>query len=139
MAQDNIHITLFFVGSIERTRVPALERAASQARAQPFSLAIDRLGYWRHNQIVWAGTTKCPAALVELAVTLRVALAGEGVQGEERPYAPHVTLVRNAGRKPAPRPFEPCEWRVDEFVLVESVPAPGGVRYQPRLRWPLGS
>ena len=138
MAQEKIHLTLFFVGSIERTRMPALERAASEARAKRFSLVIDRLGYWRHNQIVWAGTGRCPAELEALAASLRVALAAEGVEGEERPYAPHVTLVRNAERKPAVRAIEPCEWRADEFVLVESVSVRGGVRYEPCASWALG-
>jgi RNA 2',3'-cyclic 3'-phosphodiesterase len=137
MAQANIHLTLFFVGSTERTRVPALERAAAHARAKPFSLVIDRLGYWRHNHIVWAGATECPPELSTLAATLRDALAAEGVQGEERPYAPHVTLVRDAQRKPAQSRIESCTWPADDFALVESVPAQGGVRYEPRARWRL--
>jgi RNA 2',3'-cyclic 3'-phosphodiesterase len=137
MAQENIHLTLFFVGSTERTRIPALERAAGHARAQPFSLVIDRLGYWRHNQIVWAGATQTPRELAELAATLRVALAAEGVAGEERPYVPHVTLVRDAERKPAQSGIDPCAWPADDFVLVESVSVQGGVRYEPRARWPL--
>jgi 2'-5' RNA ligase len=137
MAQENIHLTLFFVGSTERTRIPALERAAAHARAKPFSLLIDHLGYWRHNHIVWAGTTQCPDELVELAATLRVALAAEGVEGEERPYVPHVTLVRDAARKPAQSRIEPCAWNVEDCVLVESVPVQGGVRYEPRARWAL--
>ena len=137
MAAENVHVTLFFVGPVERARLAALERAAQRPRGRSFSLTLDRVGYWRHNRIVWAGATEFPAALATLAEDLRVALAREGVQGEERPYVPHVTLVRNAERKPGAPVIEPCVWSVDEFVLVESVSVPGGVRYQPLTRFAL--
>ena len=54
-----------------------------------------------------------------------------GVQLEDRAYRPHITVVRNA------RPFTTerlgqratTEW--SGFELVESIPVPGGVRYEP--------
>jgi 2'-5' RNA ligase len=136
-APANIHLTLFFVGDVERERSAALEEAAGEARGASFELAIDRVGYWRHNRIVWAGTSACPAALIELESSLRAVLARLGLRGEERPYAPHITLVRDAARKPAPAVFAPLAWPVSEFVLVESVPRAGGVSYEPRARWRL--
>ena len=137
MAPANIHLTLFFVGEVERMRSAALEHAAGEVRASPCELTVDRIGYWRHNRIVWAGTRACPAALIDLESSLRAALAPVGVRGEERPYVPHITLVRNAARKPAPMAVPPCVWRITEFVLVESAPAADGVRYAPVARWRL--
>jgi 2'-5' RNA ligase len=133
----NIHLTLFFVGDVERQRSVALEEAAGEVRGASFELAIDRVGYWRHNRIVWAGTAACPPALIELESSLRAALARLGVHGDTRPYAPHITLVRDAARKPGPAVFAPLAWQVREFVLVESVPRAGGVSYEPRARWRL--
>jgi 2'-5' RNA ligase len=137
MLADNIHLTLFFVGSVERERVRELERAAALLRGEAFSLVIDHVGYWRHNAIVWAGARQCPAALANLVSDLRAALAGIGVEGEERPYVPHITLVRDAQRRPASRSMEPSLWEAREYVLVESVQVSGGVRYEPFARWPL--
>ena len=139
IVQENIHLTLFFVGAFERARVESLERAAASVRAGLFSLVLDRLGYWRHNHIVWAGARECPAELAKLASALSAALAQVGVQGEDRPYVPHVTLLRNAERRPPPTTIQPCMWRVSDFVLMESVPVSGGVRYQALATWPLGS
>ena len=134
---DNIHLTLFFVGAFERPQLRALERAAETVRGEAFSLVLDTLGYWRHNRIVWVGAAHCPRQLEALAAELRTALAAEGVAGEERPYSPHVTLVRNAERRPASRRIAPFTWEAREFVLIESVPADGGVRYQPLTGWRL--
>lgn len=132
-----IHLTLFFVGAIDARRIPALEAVGQAVRSRPFDLALDVLGHWRHNRIVWAGAARCPAALVTLAADLRTRLAREGVQGEDHPFIPHVTLVRDAARAPGKLALPPCAWRVDEFVLVESQPHRGGVRYAMRARWPL--
>jgi 2'-5' RNA ligase len=137
MPAENIHLTLFFVGSIERVKLGELERAAGWLRATAFSLVLDRIGYWRQSGIVWAGATECPAALANLAADMRAALAGIGLEGEERPYAPHMTLVRNAQRRPASRMMAPCSWAVREYVLVESVQTGGGVRYEPLASWAL--
>jgi 2'-5' RNA ligase len=136
-APEKIHLTLFFVGDAERSRIEALEAAAASIASEPFELVLDRLGYWRHNRIVWAGASTCPSALIALASGLHGALARAGVKGEERPYVPHLTLVRNAARKPAAATSPPCTWHARAFVLVESVSVAGGVRYDVRSSWPL--
>jgi 2'-5' RNA ligase len=64
-------------------------------------------------------------------------LARLGLRAEERPYVPHVTLLRNARRAPARNTFSPIDWRAREFVLVESVAANGGSGYEVIARWPL--
>ena len=133
----NVHLTLFFVGSFELAGIPALEKAAGSLRTTGFELVLDRLGYWPHNRIVWLGSTHNPPPLAALATDLRSALGREGIQGEERPYVPHVTLVRNAGVKPAPRRIAPCRWEIRELVLAQSVPSTDGVRYEVMRQWPL--
>jgi 2'-5' RNA ligase len=135
--REKIHLTLFFVGAIERARLPALEALAATLPVAEFVLHVDTLAYWRHNNIVWAGARVCPEALTALAADLRAALAREGVYGEDRPYVPHVTLVRNAKRAPRSTPAPTAAWHARDFVLVEVAPAGAGVRYEVRGRWPL--
>ena len=137
VAAENIHLTLFFVGSVERDGLAALEDAADAVRAQPFTLVLDRIGYWRHNRIVWAGSSAHAPAAAALEGSLHEALAHAGVNGEERPYVPHVTLLRKAERKPPAIAVTACAWQVREFALVESQPVAGGVRYLVRRAWPL--
>jgi 2'-5' RNA ligase len=137
VSPEKIHLTLFFIGSTGRARVPAIEALGASLRSSPFELVLDTLGYWRRNGIVWCGAARCPEALARLAADLCEALAREGVRAEERPYVPHVTLVRDAARAPRNIAFAPSAWRAREFVLVESAPDRGSVRYMIRARWPL--
>jgi 2'-5' RNA ligase len=134
---EKIHITLFYVGDIDRERVPALKAIAAAVAVSRFELDLNRIGYWRQNRIVWAGARDCPEALAALAQQLQQRLLVEGVQAEDRPYVPHVTLVRNAQRFPQRKDVGPLTWEVREFALVESAPAGAGVRYDVVARWPL--
>ena len=137
MAAANLHVTLAFLGNVPEARVPAFEALADGLTGEPFELRLDRLGYWRHNRIVWAGARAMPAALEALAADMKLALQGVGWAVDERPYAAHVTLLRDARRGPAGHDAIVPPWRVDGFVLVRSEQGAGGVRYTPVRRWPL--
>jgi RNA 2',3'-cyclic 3'-phosphodiesterase len=132
-AAAKIHLTLFFVGGVPRTELPTLVRCAESIRADAFELDADVLGYWRHNRIVWAGTRETPPPLRRLVADLSAALALEGYRGEDRPYVPHLTLVRNARRAPRTADLTVPRWRAREFVLAESA----GGSYRVLFRWPL--
>jgi 2'-5' RNA ligase len=100
-------------------------------------LSVDRLEYWRHNRILWAGTGACPEALQELVAQLQDALAGAGYRFDQRPYVPHVTLLRNARGAPADNHLPAVEWPVEDFALVESAPRERVRVYQVLRSWPL--
>jgi RNA 2',3'-cyclic 3'-phosphodiesterase len=133
---DTIHLTLFFVGAIERTRMAALQTIANTVASAPFELVIDRLGYFRRARVAWAGAV-CPPPLASLVVQLTAKLAAEGIGGEDRPYVPHITLSREAARKPARASIDPVIWRAHDFVLVESMSRAGGSFYEILQRWSL--
>lgn len=134
---EKIHLTLFYIGDVERERIPGLETLAETIRGAPFELEVNTLGYWRHNRLVWAGAMRCPDALSELVSALRRALARVDIHDEERPYVPHVTLVRDAVRAPKNISVSGFTWRAREFVLVESVSDARAGRYNAIHRWPL--
>lgn len=133
----NIHLTLVFLGNLPRDRVTALESVASTVQGRCFGLTIDRLEYWRRNRILWAGTSACPEALQALVARVQDALAGAEFRFDRRPYAPHVTLLRNARRAPAEERCPAVAWPVDGFALVESAPHEGSRAYQVLHSWPL--
>lgn len=138
MPADKVHVTLFFLGNVERESIAALEAVAGRLEVPAFELTLDRVDYWRHNRIVWAGTTATPAPLADLASGLSAALAPLGFTAEDRPYVPHVTLVRNAKRGPKGVVFAPVRWRIRDWVLVESVPGAGRSSYRVISRRELG-
>ena len=126
-----IHLTLFFVGEVERARLAELEACAAAVAAPAFELRTDVLGYWRHNRIVWAGARETPEALSALVAKLSANLARAGWRGEDRPYVPHVTLLRNAKRPPQTMGVDAPPWAVREIALVET----GGGRYATVAKW----
>ena len=137
VADHNIHLTLVFLGDLPRDLVSELERLASALRARRFALAVDRLEYWRHNRILWAGCGASPEALQVLVERLRDALAAAGYHFDRRAYVPHVTLLRNARAAPAAGHCPAVTWPVTEFALVESAPRERARVYQVLRSWSL--
>lgn len=138
MRRDTLHLTLAFLGDVMATRVADAEAAAAKVTASAFTLDLDRLGYWKHNRIVWAGSVAVPPALTALAASLAEALRAAGFQLEERAFAAHVTLLRNAVCSPAASALAAAiRWPAADFALVESHAGAGGSRYAVLRRWPL--
>jgi 2'-5' RNA ligase len=137
---ETIHLTLAFVGDVAEASLPALVDAAAGVRGQPFDLCLDRLGFWTHNRLCWAGASAPPAALAELAHGLRAALhaAGFAVERERGAFVPHVTLVRKVGTAVPAQPIRPAvAWPCAAFVLVRSRLSAGGSAYQELHEFPL--
>lgn len=135
MRPENVHLTLAFLGSTDPALLPTIEAAAARVAPRAFTLRIDEPGYWRHNQIAWAGAREEPPELRTLVADLRAALLEAQVPFDAKPFATHVTLVRKA--RPGfrlPR-LATIEWPVREFVLVRSVNGPDGSHYEVERRW----
>ena len=136
MRRENLHLTLVFVGAVAVERLAELKAAAGSITGSSFELVLDQLGYWRHNRIVWAAPLSVPEALRELVGSLESRLQQAGFEFDRRPYAPHVTLLRDARAPGAPAALH-LDWSVGDFVLVESAHAAQGIAYRVLARWPL--
>lgn len=134
----NIHLTLVFLGDLPRDRTTVLETLVSAVKGPRFAMSVDRLEYWRHNSVLWAGTDACPEPLQELVARMQDAFRGAGFRFDQRPYVPHVTLLRNARRAPVNDHCPAVAWPVSGFALVESAPRERGRVYQVLRSWPLG-
>ena len=137
MRRDTIHLTLAFLGDTPAREVERLQALAAQVEGESFALALDRVGSWKRNRVLWAGPSIVPPALAALAQDLEARLRAAGFALEERAFSPHVTLVRNARVAPAEAPLPPLRWRVASFVLVASERSAAGARYRVIGRWPL--
>ncbi len=131
---DNLHITLVFLGSVGDPQLAAIHECAGEVVPRAFTLCLDRLQYRSRSQIAWLAAGTVPAALSELVDALGDRLRRRGFVIESRVFRPHVTLVRKARRRPR-RHSPAIEWRVTEFVLVESLLGRSGARYRPLERW----
>jgi len=140
MRLETLHLTLAFLGEIEPDRLNQAEEAADSIDAKAFDFSLDRLGYWPHNHIFWAGCPQRQTHLHGLAQGLGSRLRARGFLLERRSFSPHVTLVRKMAAAPQPLPDLPaCRWHCSEFTLVRSLSSRGGVNYQKLSRWKLGA
>lgn len=134
---DSIHLTLAFVGDIDGARLAELLAPAAVMNVARFTLTLDCWGCWPRNGIAWVAPSRVPVPLRELAAGMEAWLRDAGFEMDDRPFNPHVTLVRKAQCAPLPGAAPSMEWRVEDFVLVRSTLVPEGSRYEIIGRWPL--
>lgn len=144
--RETLHLTLAFLGDVVESRVPAVIDAGHRVVAAPFSLTPDRLGYWLHNRLLWAGCAPV-AGLDQLHSKLALALveAGQALPGRQTLFTPHLTLVRKLPTDPAMdavRSFplgDLTEWRCASFCLVQSRLTASGSLYEVLAEYPLAA
>nr|WP_240619753.1 RNA 2',3'-cyclic phosphodiesterase [Blastococcus sp. TF02-8] len=142
------HLTLLFLGRVPDGLVPALVRAATPAVAATPHLTLrlaggGRFGSLRRPQVAWAGLDGDVAPLVALAGRLADAARGLGLEVEDRPFRPHLTLGRWRPGRPADGTvtdrlagYRGPAWPVGEVRLWESRLG-AAPRYDLLQAWPL--
>jgi len=136
MRQENLHLTLAFLGATEAALLPDLIALAADVRFAPIRLPLDRVGYWKHNCIIWCGTSEEPDTLAALVEDLRARLDAAGIGYDRKPFVSHVTLVRDAAGLPADPAWIPLVWEAGDFALVSSTRIEGRATYQVLRRFP---
>ena len=145
-SDEQLHITLLFLGSVEEEQLIAVRNSASEIQIEPFSLQVAGLGCFgqpRKPRNLWAGVQ--PAAPVDrLHKTLQAQMEKLGFATEKRTFHPHITLARF---KRQPGSVESLlteqgerifgHFPVTEFALFDSKPGPTGSVYCVTERFPL--
>jgi 2'-5' RNA ligase len=130
-APEGLHLTLHFIGSVPRERVPEIARQLALP-APRFTLALGRAELWPRGLAVCCPSA-LPAALTALHARLADALRGAALPVEARAFRPHITLARKAAGAVAPAEPLALRWAVQGYALMESR---GGyrvlARYGPR-------
>ena len=138
--EDNMHLTLAFLGEQPGGRLGALRKCMERAAAGSFGLELGNVGRFRRSggDIWWLGVRLSPE-LRGLQARLCSELRSAGFETEERPFRQHITLLRQAGGD-APRTpdFQPLEQRVERMTLFESLRERGALVYRPLARVELG-
>ena len=140
--EENLHLTLKFLGDIQTSRLTNLSNAAAHAVADisPFQITLADTGVFpKHGtpRVLWIGVKEETGQLAELQTRLEEACAREGFSREDRPFHPHLTIARL--RKPQgartlaaahkEMPFEPADLTVAELLVIRSEPSGTGSRY----------
>jgi 2'-5' RNA ligase len=136
---EQLHLTLRFVGEVDRPVADDLAAALGGIHTSPFQLRIAGIGRFeqRSSGALWAAVEpKAPLAALAAKVE-RVCLA-VGLEPERRAFHPHITLARWKGRRSrevagflerkgrlSSPPFD-----VTEFILFESRLSRHGAHYE---------
>ncbi len=137
MRIETLHMTLQFIGNIKRADLPKLLTAASKVAAPPFTLALEKIAFWKHNRIAYATLNSHAPELDALVLALKTQLAAAGVIYTDSKFSPHVTLLRNVEHTLPTHDFTAVEWQIASFVLVESKLTDQGAHYKILHQWPL--
>jgi 2'-5' RNA ligase len=107
VAADNIHVTVLFLGHVNEVQQQAMLLAAGQIKPESMRICFDRLAYWKKPTIVCLDSSEqTDRNLLSLVESLNFAASQNGIAVEQRPYVPHVSLLRKAKFLP-PLQFEP--------------------------------
>ncbi len=146
-SDDQLHLTLRFIGEVDRHRAEDIHAALGAVHHTAFALALNGLGYFdRHGfpDTVWAGVT--PQEQVKaLHRKVDAALLRVGVPPDERAFLPHITLARlNRSAGPIGNFLEEAggltspAFTADSFALFESDLTHEAAVYSVVERYPLG-
>ena len=139
--RDTIHLTLAFLGDVPVSKLPDLCTLGRRLQADAFELSIDRIGYWAHNRLLWAGCSAIPEGLSAVQQRLQVLLSEGGYpfDSPNRRFTPHITLVRKLALAESPvfLPLPAQSWPCASFVLVQSNLTPDGPNYRVIETFPL--
>jgi 2'-5' RNA ligase len=145
-SDEQLHLTLRFIGEVDRPLGNDLADGLGRIRSTPLELRIAGLGrfHQRNSGALWAGVEpKQP--LAALAAKVERICQSAGLAPERRAFHPHITLARWKGRRTREvRAFleqrgglssEP--FIVGEFILFESRLSRHGAHYEEVTRYGL--
>lgn len=143
--EDQLHLTLRFIGEVSEDRAEDIDSALRQTRFQPFEIGLNGLGTFgseRKTRALWAGVSP-EAPVTELAQKIEQAVVRCGLPPETRRFSPHVTLARFKNGKPrldrvmgAGGDLWSPPWMVDQFHLFRSHLAHSGAAYEILATYP---
>lgn len=137
VSQPQWHITLAFLGNVTDEVMQCAIEQANQITSAPFEIELDVVGHWSRPKVVWLGCHDRPKEMQSLVTALNSELKQCSYEPEYQDFKPHMTLMRKVTRKPKPFQFEPIQWHLKQFVLVESQVDNSGSSYKIINQWNL--
>ncbi len=144
--EDHLHLTLRFLGDLERG--PAEDVAAALDGVHAPAIEVRLAGVGRFTDTLWAGVATHDA-LAALHRKVDHACVRAGLDPERRAYLPHITLARfprSAGDDPAIARWLATHaglssdpFAMTHLILYESTLGRSGAHYETLARWPLGT
>jgi 2'-5' RNA ligase len=148
--QENIHLTVVFMGNVSKDKIGSLGETVktSCARFDPFEVNAGPLGFFgnrRHPRVLWMGLGGDVHRMGRFRDRLQKKLKPFGIKTEKRPFKPHLTLGRfKKDAHPWPHldhliskysDLKGPTCSLKELVLFKSDLKPGGAIYTKLDAW----
>jgi RNA 2',3'-cyclic 3'-phosphodiesterase len=145
LPEEQLHLTLSFVGDVEAPAEDRLREALREVRAPPFFLPLRGVGVFDlrgRPSVVWVGVGQGHPHLFTLHRHIQDAVLHAGLEPDLKPFQPHVTVGRTKGisrqaLQPFLRSYLETEFglvKVTGFALYSSVLTPAGATHQVEMR-----
>lgn len=146
-SDEQLHLTLRFIGEVDRHRAEDVHAALGAVHHPRFPVRVEGLGTFDRRgvpEVIWAGVQP-PGPLHALHKKVDQACARVGIPPDSRAFHPHITLARmKRGAGPVGNlvtgsgGFVTPMFEVTHFGLFESQLTPEGAVYTQVERYPLG-
>lgn len=151
VAQENIHITLQFLGDTEESLVPSIKGALDKILStySPFYIKICNAGCFpdeRRPRVIWVGMEESQSFL-NIYKDISDEMTRFGYLKEKRGFTPHATIGRvksqmNTGeltkRLSEVRAIQLPDFQVQNITLMKSELKPSGAKYFSLAEIPIG-
>ena len=144
--EEQLHLTLRFIGEVDRPVADDLADALGRIHAERFQLRIAGVGRFeqRSSGALWAGVEP-KGPLAALAAKVERVCQQVGLEPERRAFHPHITLARWKGRRTREvadflertRGLSSGPFEVADFILFESQLSKHGAHYEEVAIYPL--
>ena len=139
----NLHLTVRFIGTVERSVVDGIAGRLDELGLPAFDLEPGELGTFKRGRlvrVVWLQLRAGGQQARDLAGQVEAECVRAGLAPEARPFQPHLTLARARPRDGSTLPALPsiptelAPWRAEELVLYRSHLGRAGAVYEPLRR-----
>ena len=104
---EHVHLTLVFIGAVPEVRAaPIIEAMSADIAQAPFRIVFGGVGVFPPDgapRVLWLGVLDGARAAIDLQARVAGRLRDAGLDVEQRPYRPHLTLARWRDARPRER------------------------------------
>ncbi|MDP6457972.1 MAG: RNA 2',3'-cyclic phosphodiesterase [Candidatus Bathyarchaeota archaeon] len=94
---ENVHLTLKFLGDIEKRLLEEVKHIVTSLRFEPFRMTLTEIGAFpnlRRPRVIWMGVSEGIDELAAIFRELEAGFVGLGFKHEGRRFSPHITIAR---------------------------------------------
>jgi len=146
-SKKKIHLTLKFIGEVSEDIIPSVkEKLKFLKKTHGFFCEIYKFEFFyvkKVPKIVWM-RVKVKPLIHPVIEKINDVLAEIGIEKDERPFVPHLTLLRLRGHESPEfldsiieHKFEPITFFTDEISVTESTLLPSGSMYREIIKYKL--